>query len=162
MKKFLVVGGLTLILLATIFGCIYGGSFLPDVKKAMSTLLKEGLEISSESPKTAQKLGDKFVSKMFFDGRMSSSHSHAALFGIVSLVIGQYVARFKLPRWVLWSACWMLLLGGLILPVGIFIEIWKVKAGALMAMSGGSMFIISIIIFLIGAIRSSDLSDEQT
>lgn len=161
MKKLLVVGGLTLILFGAVYGGIYGGFYLPGVKKAMNNSIKEGLKVSSESPDAAQKLGDKFVRKILFDDRMSNVHSHATLFGIMALAVAQFVNRFKLPCWALLSAIWMLLLSGLILPAGVFIETWKVKFGAYMALWGGFMFITAVILFLIGAIRSVRLSDEQ-
>lgn len=160
MKKLLLIGGLTLIFLGAIYSGIYSGFYLPGLKRAEYTLFKEGLKMSSESPTTAQKIGGQFMNKVFFDGKMSNVHSHAMLFGLMALAIGQYVTRFRLPDWALWLASWMLLLSGVILPLGVFIETWKVIIGGVVALVGGCMFILAIMIFLTGAVRSSKLKDD--
>ncbi|MBO8170661.1 MAG: hypothetical protein H0Z33_02100 [Bacillaceae bacterium] len=154
MKKFLRVGGLSLILLGSILGGIYAGMYLPGVKAEQEKSIKSAVEIASESPSYSKQAAEKFVQNKFLDTRTSNFHSHMTLIGVTALVLSFFAPQLNLPDWSRIMAATFLILSGVILPLGIFIENWFLRAGSIIALSGGSMLITSLIIFLFGAFRT--------
>lgn len=143
-----------LVLLGALYGAGYAGIYLPDVKLKKYDLLKNAIEMSSESATAAKKEVNLYVNNILFGNRMGSIHSHMTLIGILSLTLANWITQFQVSvRW-LWIACIFLILSGLVLPLGVFIESWESKIGGLTAMLGGTCLLISLVIFLIGALRA--------
>lgn len=153
MQRFLIVGGFILILAGALYGGTYAGMFLADTKNSENDAIKEAFEIAGESPSSASKLGDLFVRKMLFDGRMSNVHSHMTLIGILSLAIANFFKFFRLSRKLLMTASILLVFSGFLLPLGVLVETWQGKLGAYTALTGGLMFTFSIILFFTGYSR---------
>ncbi|MEB3103583.1 hypothetical protein [Ferviditalea candida] len=153
MQRFLIVSGFALILAGALFGGMYASVFLADTKISQSDAMKEAFEIAGESPSSASRLGDLFVRKMLYDDRMASTHGHMTLMGITSLVIGNFIATFRLSRKLLMSASILLVFSGFLLPIGVLAESWQVKLGAYSAVAGGTLFTFAILLFFIGYLR---------
>ncbi|WP_216831642.1 hypothetical protein [Alkalihalobacterium elongatum] len=161
MKKLLIVGGLVLILCGNLFGAVYSSMFLPTVKKEQNETLKNAIEIASESATGALREVDKYVNKTLFGGRSSNFHSHMTLIGVLALTLSSVVQYFNLSEVMLKLAIVLLLVGGAFLPSGIFIEMWSIQLGSGISMFGGMCLLLSITIFLIGAIRMKKVIDSE-
>jgi len=150
----LIVGGLLLVLSGSLYGAVYAGFFLPKVKQQHNDLLKSTVDISNESPTMAKKEADHYVNNVLFANRMGSVHSHMTLIGLLALTLSNVVSKFHLSKLWMLIASISLIISGFILPLGVFLETWQKTMGSLTAMVGGSLLLVSIAIFLFGALRA--------
>lgn len=154
MHKPLAIGGLLLILLGSSIGGIYGGMNLPQVKTEQNQQLKNAFEIVTESVSGAKQEADLYTNKIFYGDRMSNVHSHMTLIGMLCMLLSFFIPHIHISKSVLSIGTYSLLTSGILLPLGIFLETWYVKTGGYIAMIGGILLILSILIFLIRFIRN--------
>lgn len=158
MRQLLIVGGLLLVLFGSVYGAVYAGLLLPEVKHEQDVLLKRTVELAYESPTAAKKQTDAYIKNVHFANRMASVHSHMTLIGMLSLALSGLLSFFHISKGWLWTACILLLASGIILPFGVFAETWQEMMGGIIAVTGGILLLFSIVIFLVGALKSKPLN----
>ncbi len=151
----LIVGGLTFLVLSMIYGSITS-TYLDHFSQERKDALRNGFLDQLSADTNAIRYEDVFRTA----AQHRSSHSHLSNFGLIALALGIGVKYINLPeRWLKFTAI-SFLLGGFVLPFGIFLEpIYNKEIGSLMAMVGGILVTLATAIFLLGAYRAKSTND---
>jgi hypothetical protein len=157
----LLAGGTLLILAGFVFGAYYAAYDLYRNESAEVSLLNQVIDDSATSQtSSADKAVDAYGMLQADNALKIAAHSHFIEFGVIAILLAfvqPYVfltERWK-RRWVL-----VLLLGSLILPVFVSLELrWGLMAGGI-ADFGGFLVIVALLAMLVGILRYTGKLDS--
>lgn len=146
---------MVLILVGLIHGSVYAAFFLEGLREGALNLEKEAFEeIGGGSPDPAGALQKWEQSHNYRKARSfnRSSHSHFLLMGLTGLVFAPYLAKTVFGRITKYLLAAATLFGSALLPSGVFLEIWREEIGSIMAMLGGTVFLLALLVITTGYI----------
>ena len=119
----LAIGGLVLLLLGMSYGGIYGAFFLDKMHKTQDIHFKNAVGYTAKGKaEEADYEYDEVKTIDSFMEAITSSHSHLALFGLITLSLACNITNIRLDeKWKVTSAI-ALLVGGLLFPVGVILQ----------------------------------------
>lgn len=155
-RKLLLIGGLALILLSMVYGAIYGGVYLKNVRQTRANqLLKLVALASRQTPgEELSRQAGQFEHDQEIWEKLEDAHSHLALFGLIAFAVGAAMGRINLGG--VWKLAMTaaLLLGAVVLPAGVFWEVaGNPQAGRVVALGGGIIEILGAGLALVGLLR---------
>lgn len=155
-RKILIVGGLALLTLSMVYGSIIASFYLDRFSQERKDALQNGFNDQLSDGTNALRYENVFRTA----SQHRSSHSHLSLFGLIALAVGVGISYINLPELWLKITAITFLLGGFILPVGVFLEpVYNKEIGSLLAMVGGIMVTLATAVFLLGAYRAKYTKD---
>lgn len=154
-QKILLIGGLTLLLVAMIYGGILGALFLEKINDMESELtIKSLFSVSQDDFYLAKKYQEEFLKVSALHAALRSAHSHLGSFAIIMLAIASNLKKIKLnEKWkrasaIVFVSAAPLFSGGIILQ-----PLVNKSLGKIVSILSGAAIIASIAIFLLGAVR---------
>ncbi|KJS11874.1 MAG: hypothetical protein VR67_11905 [Peptococcaceae bacterium BRH_c8a] len=150
-------GGLALLLLGMFYGGIYGAFFLDNLAQDQSEQLRFAIIYATRGQEEEAEQSFEEMAEM--DEIMEvfgSGHAHLNLFGLIALALASNVHKIRLKdKWQI-SAAIVLLVGGLLFPVGLILQPLVNKTlGKVINIISGTGIMASIAIYLWGAVKYS-------
>jgi len=151
----LLIGGLALLLSGMLYGGVYGAFFLDNLTQVQIDQHRfaiiyatRGQEEEAEQS-FAEMVETNEIMEMF-----GSGHAHLNLFGLIALALASNVHKIQLKgKWKV-SGAVVLLLGGLLFPIGLILQPLVNKTlGKIVNIISGTGIMASITIYLWGAIK---------
>lgn len=157
-RKLLLIGGLALVLLSMVYGAIYGGVYLKNVRQTRANQLLKLVALASRQAPTEElsRQAGQFEHDQEIWEELEDAHSHLALFGLIAFAVGAAMGRINLGGvWKLAMAA-ALLLGAVTLPAGVFWEVvGNPQAGRVVALGGGIIELLGTGLALVGFLLNS-------
>ncbi|NLY55095.1 MAG: hypothetical protein GX058_01135 [Firmicutes bacterium] len=155
-RKMLIVGGLAMLTLSMVYGSIIATFYLDRFAQERKSALANGFLDQLAGEVNAA----RYEQALRTAGQHRSSHSHLSNVGLIALAIGIGTPYFNLSERVLKITGAAFLLGGIILPLGVFLEpVYHQEIGSLIAMIGGVLVTMATAVFLVGACRAKGTTD---
>ena len=159
-ERALLAGGTLLVLLGFTYGAWYAARNLSEQEKRETAILRNMLDQGREPAESAVPVG-AYGQLQAEKAVEIAAHAHLIEFGILAMLLSlvqPYV--FLTPRW---KRRWvrLLLLGSLLLPVFVLLELKLGLVAGGIADAGGLMVVIALIAMLVGVLRSTGALDAQ-
>ena len=158
-SRALLSGGTLLILLGFLYGAWYAGTNLYEQETRERNILSFMLDAAVKTPQLSGQFVNSYGMLAAEKAVQIAAHSHIIEFGLLAILLS-FVQRYVLLTEI-WKRRWvvLLLLGALILPVFVWLELKLGLVAGGIADIGGLLVVIALIGMLVGMLRYSGSVD---
>jgi len=161
-SRTLLIGGSMLVLAGFLFGAYYAGIHAAEHEQRELSILGNLLTQASarQTEMVNQGLAD-YGGLQVERGVMIAAHAHVIEFGLLALMLA--IAQpfvFLSQKWRR-RLVWMMLGGGIVLPIAVFAEIWYGLLAGAVADFAGLMVILALFGMFIGVLRETGKADTE-
>ncbi|MEW5867442.1 MAG: hypothetical protein AB1774_11400 [Bacillota bacterium] len=160
-QRLLAIGGMILVLVGLVYGAVFA-AFLPPLRNKPPTLEKEALQaIDRLALEEALQKWDTRTRLLSIREFNRGAHTHCTLMGLTAVVFAPYLGKTSFGTGVKYLLAAGTLLGALVLPSGVAVETWNVGLGRLLALVGGVLFLLSLLVITLGYISGGNQSQGE-
>lgn len=161
-QRLLALGGMVLVIVGLTYGAVYGAAFLTPLRSRPLALEKEALEaIDRLQLGEAMQKWDRRTRLLNVRDFNRGAHTHFTLMGLTSVVFAAYLGKTGSASWIKYLLATGTLLGATLLPTGVLVEIWNPGLGRIVALAGGAVFLVSLLVMTLGYLVRGGSCQEQ-
>ncbi|MEW6226964.1 MAG: hypothetical protein AB1700_02570 [Bacillota bacterium] len=161
-QRLLAIGGMILVLTGLVYGAVYSAAFLSPLRSRPPALEKEALQaIDKLAPEEALQKWDRRTRLLSVREFNRGAHTHFTLMGLTAIVFVPYLGKTGFGTGVKYLLAAGTLLGALVLPSGVAAEIWNMRLGRSLALVGGALFLLSLLVITLGYISGGNRSQGE-
>jgi len=159
-SRILLSGGVALVLTGFLFGAWYAGVHMEEHESREVIILADLMEHAAVQDSTALDQGLAAYGGLQGErGVMIAAHAHVIEFGLLALMMAIVQPFVFLSGAWRRRLVWMMLGGGVVLPIAVYSEMWYGLLAGAVADIAGLMVIISLFGMLIGVLRHTGRAD---
>lgn len=161
-QRLLALGGMILVIVGLTYGAVYSAAFLTPLRSRPPALEKEALEaVDRLQLDEALQKWDGRTRLMNVRDFNRGAHTHFTLMGLTSVVFAAYLGKTGFASWIKYLLATGTLLGAALLPTGVLVEIWNADVGRILALVGGAVFLVSLLVMTLGYLLRGGSCQEQ-